>query len=269
MAAYTAAKARLIQFQGPEDVAILGWDDPGAAGLRDLSPGRVIGFSAREILSDGAYLNGETLTVAGLACPDGQPPWPIVHRNEIRLRGAHNLLNVLAACAIAGAAGVQPEALRAAILDFHGVAHRQEVVRRWDGVTWVNDSIATAPERVLAALKSYQEPLVLLLGGRDKKLPWAELVALAVWKARAVIAFGEHGPVIADLLRRALDGAPEAPLDAAHIRTVDTLDEGVPLAASLAQPGDVVLLSPGGTSYDAYPDFEARGVHYRALVNAL
>jgi UDP-N-acetylmuramoylalanine--D-glutamate ligase len=249
-------------------VAILGWDNPGAAALRDRSPGRVIGFSARETVPDGAFLDGNILKVTGIASPDGEP-WPIVHRDEIPLRGAHNVLNVLAACAIAGAATVQPEAMRAAILDFQGVPHRLEIVRRQNGVTWVNDSIATAPERVLAALHSYEEPLILLLGGRDKKLPWEALAALAVRKARAVVTFGEHGPAIAETLGQALDGPQETALTAANIRTVATLDEGVPLAAELVQPGDVVLLSPGGTSYDAYRDFEERGAHFRALVNAL
>jgi UDP-N-acetylmuramoylalanine--D-glutamate ligase len=268
MEAYAAAKARLIQFQEPDGVAVLGWDDPGSAGLADRAGGRVIGFSARRRLADGAYLDGSRVTVAGLASLDGGPQ-AVVERGEIPLRGDHNVLNVLAACAIGGAAGLDAAAMRQAILAFTGVPHRLEVVRELNGVTWVNDSIATAPERVLAAVRSYDEPLVLLLGGRDKKLPWDELVALAVQKARAVVTFGEHGPVIAETLRRVLAESADGRLSESRVRAAAALDEGVRLAAELAQPGDVVLLSPGGTSYDAYGDFEERGAHFRELVWAL
>ena len=265
MDAYTAAKARLIRFQGPDDVAILGLDDPGSAALQEVVPGRVFGFSARTQPPDGAYLDGERVMLIGGASPDGVP-CPVVTREAIPLRGDHNVLNVLAACAIAGAVGVSVEAMRRAVTTFTGVPHRLEVVRVVDGVMWVNDSIATAPERVIAAVRSYTEPLVLLLGGRDKKLPWEPLIALAVQKARAVVTFGEHGTAISAMLRAALANAEDGRLDISRLRTVDTLEEAVQVAAELARPGDVVLLSPGGTSYDAYTDFEERGAHFRALV---
>ncbi len=268
MEVYTAAKARLIQFQRPDDIAVLGYDDLVADSLRGVAGGRVIGFSARQPVADGAFLDGERLVVSGIASPDGQPQVAMT-RDEILLRGDHNVLNVLAACASAGAAGVLPEVMRGVVRDFRGVAHRMEIVRQHNGVTWINDSIATAPERVLAAVRSYREPLVMLLGGRDKKLPWETLAAQVARKARAVVAFGEHGPAIVDILGQALREAPEAPLRQDAIHCVRTLDEAVPLAAALAQPGDVVLLSPGGTSYDAYRDFEERGAHYQALVNGL
>jgi len=136
--AYTAAKANLIRFQGPDGLAILGRDDPGAAGLAGLAPGRVVWFSAREAVIDGAYLAGERLVVSGVASPDSRPQ-TVLPRAEIPLRGAHNVLNALAACAIAGAAGVPPETLAAAIRSFRSVSHRLEVVRVREGVTWVND----------------------------------------------------------------------------------------------------------------------------------
>ncbi len=266
--AYAAAKANLIRYQTVDGLAILGRDDPGAAAQEDVTPGRVAWFSAREAVADGAYLDGERLAVVGVASPDGRPQ-VVLPRADVPLRGAHNVLNALAACAIAGAAGIPPETLAGAIRAFRSVAHRLEVVRVRDGVTWVNDSIATAPERVLAAVRSYDEPLVLLLGGKDKNLPWDGLIELAVQKARAVITFGAHGPVVAELLRRALSRDAEGLLAPERVREVVTLEEAVAAAAALARPGDVVLLSPGGTSYDAYRDFEERGAHFRALVNAL
>lgn len=262
MAAYAAAKGRLIAFQAADGVAILGHDDPGAREMAALTQGRVVWFSVQTVVDDGAYLDDDQLVVVGRSSADGSPQ-VVVTTDDIRLRGAHNVLNVLAACAIAGAAGVPVAAMRTAIRDFTGVLHRLETVRVLRGVTWVNDSIATAPERVLAAVKSYDTPLVLLLGGRDKDLPWGPLVELAAAKARVVVTFGEHGATVAALL--AAVPSQDGPIVVAR----RSLDEAVQAAARLVQPGDTVLLSPGGTSYDDYLDFEERGVHFRALVAAL
>jgi UDP-N-acetylmuramoylalanine--D-glutamate ligase len=155
--------------------------------------------------------------------------------------------------------------MRDVIRKFTGVAHRLEEVRVLDGVTYINDSIATAPERVTAAIKSYEEPLILLAGGRDKKLPWAELAGLMAQRLRYLITFGEFGATIAEYARaaRLFGGKLEG------VENVPTLDEAVKRAAELARAGEVVLLSPGGTSYDAYEDFQARGEHFRTLVNQL
>jgi UDP-N-acetylmuramoylalanine--D-glutamate ligase len=191
----------------------------------------------------------------------------VCQREAIRLRGDHNVQNTLAACAITGAASIPVEAMRAAIADFTGVEHRLETVAVRDGVTWVNDSIATAPERVIAALRSYEVPLVLLAGGRDKHLPWDEMAALAVTKCRAVIAFGEYGPQVVEHIRRAKAQNPGARLE--QVIRVDDLPQAVSEAQRVAQPGDGVLLSPGGTSFDVYQDFAARGQHFRDLVRAL
>ncbi len=261
MEAYAQAKAHLILHQKARDVAVLGRDDAIARELEQIASGDVVWFSARELVGDGACLIGERLVVSGDASPDGESH-VICERKDIHLRGDHNVLNVLAACAITGAAGIDPAIMTEVIREFRGVAHRLEKVREKDGVTYVNDSIATAPERVLAALRSYDEPLVLLLGGRDKKLPWEIMLTLALTKVRHIIAFGEFGAGIVELVKL-LCGSEEP------VTRVATLDEAVPLAAKIAQVGDVVLLSPGGTSYDAYNDFVERGEHFRKLVQAL
>ena len=261
MEAYAQAKAHILLHQKQRDVAVLGRDDPVAGALEQIAVGDVVWFSAREMVSDGACLVGERLVVAGDASPDAEPH-VICSRSEIQLRGDHNVLNALAACAITGAAGIDPQVMGEVIREFRGVAHRLETVRVLDGVTYVNDSIATAPERVTAALRSYDEPLILLLGGRDKKLPWEIMLSLALTKSRQIVAFGEFRDGIVDLVKL-LCGSEDP------VTCVETLDEAVAVAAKLAQPGDVVLLSPGGTSYDAYPDFVARGEHFRKLVQAL
>jgi UDP-N-acetylmuramoylalanine--D-glutamate ligase len=266
MQAYMAAKSHIYLHQRPHDVAVFGYDDPNARQMSDSAPGRVAWFSMREKVSSGAYLDGDQLVVIGDSAPDATYT-AICGRDAIRLRGDHNVLNTLAACAVTGAAGVPVEAMRAAVESFTGVEHRLETVAMIEGVTWVNDSIATAPERVIAALRSYAEPLVLLVGGRDKKLPWDDMAALAVIRCRAVIAFGEYGPHVVEHLNRAKAQNPGARLE--RMIRVDDLAQAVSEAQRVARPGDVVLLSPGGTSFDAYPDFAARGQHFRDLVRAL
>lgn len=267
LAAYAAAKANVFLHQRPPDVAVFGYDDPVAHELSASAPGRLAYFSLHHAVVSGAYLDHDEILVTSGDSAPGFAWQTVCPRGAIRLRGEHNVLNVLAACAVAGAGYVPVAAMGAAIEGFTGVEHRQEPVATLDGVAWVNDSIATAPERVIAALHSYTEPVVLLAGGRDKSLPWAALAALAAQRCRAVIAFGEFGPQVVEHMRRAQAQTPGACLE--RIELVAGLDEAVPLARTLAQPGDVVLLSPGGTSYDQYQDFAARGQHFRDLVRGL
>jgi UDP-N-acetylmuramoylalanine--D-glutamate ligase len=152
-------------------------------------------------------------------------------------------------------------AVAAAVRGFRGVPHRLEVVATVDGVTWVNDSIATAPERTIAGLHAFPELVVLLLGGRDKNLPLDELAVEAARRCRAIVTFGEAGGSFAAALRAAW-GAHGPVLE-----ETTTLAGAVERAAAHAHPGDIVLLAPAGTSFDAYPNFERRGEEFRALVH--
>lgn len=273
MEAYIKAKSNIIRFQKSDDIAVLGVDNPIASQLEIMVQGELVTFSNRAMVANGTFGLGSRLVLSGAASYD-YVPHILCQKDEIPLRGEHNVLNVLAACAIAGALGlatdrpgIEPEIMRETILNFKAVPHRLELVRQIKGVAYINDSIATAPERVVADLRSFEEPLVLLLGGADKDLPWDAVVHLALQKARHIIIFGKPGKKQvrdkASLLFK-LRGADERIL---HI--VDTLDEAVAKAAELAQVGDVVLLSPGGTSYDAYQDFAERGEHFRKLVQGL
>lgn len=258
---YMRAKANLIAHQGKDDFAILSRDDWGSRMVEGTAQGNLLWFSRNEIVGDGAFLAGTRLFVSGLASTNGEPQM-VCELSDIPLRGDHNVSNVLAACAIAGAAGIAPDVIAETIKTFKAVAHRLELVREVNGVTYVNDSIATAPERVIAALNSYDEPLVLLAGGADKKLSWEEMVALALRKTRHIVAFGRDGDIVVNLVKQ-MTGNTDC------VTRVQTLDEAVAEAVKVALPGDVVLLSPGGTSYDAYKDFVERGEHFRRLVNSL
>ncbi len=260
MTAYTEAKARILMAQEPDDAAVLGHDDPGAWALRDRVRGALWSFGReRPFAGRGASFGGGLVVLH-----DGSQPQVVSSVGEVRLRGEHNLQNVAAACAIAAASGISIECMRLAIQGFRGVEHRLEWVRRVQGADWYNDSIATAPERALAALRSFSEPIVLLAGGRDKDLPWEAWADEVTRRVDHLILFGEAAPKIAAALRP-FDGRPR-PI------TTDLcagLEQAVQAAARRAETGDVVLLSPGGTSFDAFADFAERGDRFRALVRDL
>ncbi|MBO9361160.1 MAG: UDP-N-acetylmuramoyl-L-alanine--D-glutamate ligase [Thermoflexus sp.] len=262
MEAYIAAKQRILDFQDVEDVAVLGYDDPNARALAAAVRGRLRFFSREREVARGSFLREGTLFLRL-----GSEAWPICRADEVRLRGRHNLWNVLAAAVVAGTLGADISAIREAALTFSGVPHRLEQVREVRGVCYVNDSIATTPERVRVALEAFEEPIVLLAGGRDKGLPWEETAGIIARRARVLIAFGELGDRIVGAAQAACARVDEAVLE--RLERVATLEEAVALAARLARPGEVVLLSPGGTSFDAYRDFEERGMHFRQLVEAL
>lgn len=262
MAAYVAAKARILDYQSPPDTAVLGYDDPLARSLIGRAKGRLTLFG-RSGVGDWADL-AHTRVDEGWVVLLKDERVPICELSEIRLRGVHNVLNVLAACALADAAGISPQAMRHAISAFAGVEHRLQLVRVRGAVQYYDDSIATAPERVIAALHSFQEPIVLLVGGRDKHLPWAEAAQLIVNRVRQLILFGE----MAELVQRSIAEVTwRDSLEAVH--RVVTLAEAVRKAAEVARPGDVVLLSPGGTSFDAFKDFAERGDKFQEYVRAL
>jgi UDP-N-acetylmuramoylalanine--D-glutamate ligase len=257
MEAYTAAKARLLDFQSAQDIAVLGRDDPGAWGLRGRVHGRLLSFGSGSLPEelDGAYLEDGLLSLR-----DRRAYVPLMKQSQVNLRGMHNLLNVLAAFAIGHAAGLSLDAMLSAVEDFRGVPHRLELVRELNGVRWYNDSIATAPERSMAAVRSFEEPIVLMLGGRDKDLPWDELADLAAQRVRHVVLFGEAAGLIeAALVRRSEKGV-------CRLERCASLKDAVQTVARVAVQGDVVLLSPGGTSFDEFRDFEERGERFRQWV---
>lgn len=261
MEAYTAAKSRILEFQSKEDVAILGRDDKGAWDLQTKVNGKLFMFSLNDL---GEGLNGTYLHDDMLNLRDGNRNITLMPREKILLRGDHNVRNVLAAFAIGHASGFSLEAMLKAVEDFRGVPHRLELVRELRGVRWYNDSIATAPERSMAAIRSFEEPIVLLLGGRDKNLSWEGLIQLAGERVDHVVLFGEAAQKIQKTANSLGLGKTRF-----SISRVGQLREAVVRAAEVAESGDVVLLSPGGTSFDEFKDFEERGERFTAWVQEL
>ena len=260
MEAYTNAKARILEFQSANDTAILGRDDKGAWGLKNRVKGNLLSFSLQD-LEEG--LNGTYLHDGLLSLRDGFAYIPLLMREKVQLRGDHNIANVLAAFAIGHAAGFKLDDMLEAVEEFRGVPHRLEWVRELNGVRWYNDSIATAPERAAAAVHAFSEPIVLMLGGRDKNLPWGELAKLIHERVDHVVLFGEAGEMIQNAIT-AYSG-----VGSVDVHRATTLKEAVTLAAEVASAGDVVLLSPGGTSFDEFKDFAERGEAFRKWVSEL
>jgi len=266
MAAYIAAKRNIVAYQKEGYIAVLGYDEPNARALATSTAARIRYVSGYAEPNEGSFLRGDVLVLRreGYEIEVGQ-------RADIRLRGFHNVVNVLAAIALADAAGAPVDAMQRAIASFKGVAHRLEEVRRWKGVLWVNDSIATAPERVLADLSAFEEPLILLAGGRDKDLPWEALAQQVVKRVRVLITFGEAAGLIREHVERARQrySAQSQDMVLEDVIAGETLEGAVQHAARCARSGEVVLLSPGGTSFDAFQDFAARGERFRELTHNL
>ena len=236
-AAYREAKLRAFAHQGRDDLAVAPRD------LVGLLPG-----AARRVVV------GEDV-----AERDGALAWRgerLLGLDELALRGPHNAQNAMAAAAVCLARGVDPDAVRAGLRTFPGVPHRLEEVAREDGVLYVNDSKATNVASTLVALRSFEAPIHLIAGGRAKGSGFEALRAPAAERCAGVYLIGEA----ADALDAALAGA------GVPVRRCGDLEHAVQDARAAAQPGDVVLLSPACTSYDQYPDYEARGAHFRSLV---
>jgi UDP-N-acetylmuramoylalanine--D-glutamate ligase len=258
MTAYRAAKARIVDFQQSGDAAIFNWEDPESRALASRAHGRHLffGIENRKWSGEGAFLDAGWIMIER----NGQTE-RVLPIEKVLLRGEHNLANATAACAIAAAAGLSTQAMAAGIDGFRGVAHRLELVARVGGVDWYNDSIATAPERAMAAIRSFREPIVLLAGGRDKKLPWGDWAQMVQARVAHVVLFGEAAGLIEDALRAANSGGKSV-----LVTRCQSLEEAVTAAARAAAPGSVVLLSPGGTSFDSFRDFEERGNAFRDQV---
>ncbi len=255
---YAAAKARILEFQNEADSTVLGHDDPMAWGLRSRVRGRLFSFG-REAPPEGA---GAFLRAGRVVVRTEDEESVVLPVEDFQLPGDHNVLNLLAGCSVGLALDLPLSAMAQGARDFEGLPHRLQHVRTRDGVEWVNDSIATTPERAEAGVRAFDRPLVLLLGGRDKGLSWESLANLAAQRARHVVAFGECAAKVAESVRAAAQDGP-------MVHLVEGLDEAVSTAARHSERGDVVLLSPGGTSFDEFPDFEARGERFRELVEAL
>lgn len=271
--AYAAAKRRILAFQRADagDLAVVSYDDATARAQAEAAPGKVVYFgvtlpdplpagSAGGVTVDGGWIV-ERPALMGAAPAQGRPVLPVA---EIPLRGRHNLGNVMAATAVALRCGVPVDVIRNAVRSFQGLEHRLEQVAVVRRVTFINDSIATAPDRTEAALQTLTAPAILIMGGSDKGISFRPLAqAIAQAPVKRVLLIGAAAARIADDLRHA---AGEHDLTLPPLQIVPDLPAAVADAWRHAEPGDTVLLSPACASYDQYPNFMARGAHFKRLV---
>jgi UDP-N-acetylmuramoylalanine--D-glutamate ligase len=243
---YARDKLRVFEGQGPEDLALVSAGDPVGLGAADKL--------TAEVLVVG---EGETAVRDGMLSLRGRE---IANEEELPFAGACNLENALFAAAAAERLGAPVQDIRAGILGYRLKPHRMQVIAERAGVRYVDDSKATNPAAVAAALTSFEEPVVLILGGSEKGTDFAEIVPHLA-RCRAVVCQGEAGPGIFDYLQGAgCDGA-------CHL--VSDLREAVAEAASLAREGDVVLLSPGCASFDQFVGYAERGDVFARLAAEL
>lgn len=264
MERYIAAKRHIVEHQSAKDVAILNAADATMSAFRDATPAQVRYFSIEPTNLDGAQPRDGLLG----SVTDGVFV-PIVPVDDVPLLGRHNLENVLAAIAAASVLGIAPEVMATAIRCFRPAPHRLQVVGVFDGISYVDDSIATSPARAAVALQAISAPVILIAGGRDKHLPWERFANLAAHKARMLCLIGEAAPLIEDAVLRAIERSDRPLLAREQVRRYGSLCDAVAMAGRAARPGDTVLLSPGCTSYDMFMDFEERGAVFARAVEEL
>ena len=253
---YAAAKHRIFMNQTEGDVAILNADDDVVASWRTGLEAHTVLFSVKQQLPEGLFLRESDL-VSRTA--DGERV--LANRNEMKLRGLHNVENVLAALAAGLACGADAESMRETLRNFSPVEHRLEFVADVEGVSFYNDSKATSVDATLKALEAFSETpgkIVLILGGRGKKAPYAPLATLVAEKVRKLVLVGEDAETIAS----------ELGSYATTLHSPD-LNEATRSAFAAAQPGDIVLLAPACASFDMFRSFEHRGEVFKAAVNSL
>ncbi len=257
---YVNAKRNILLYQQPGNVAVLNLENNLTRAMEKDTPGHVRWFSRQRKVQNGAYLAPDGTLMLAL---NGEAI-PVIKREDVRLRGEHNIENLLAAFATL-CKEIPPSAMAEVAQSFAGVEHRIEPVRTLNGVQWINDSIATSPTRVIAGLHAFSQKLIVIAGGKDKGIPFEPLANEAAKHIKTLILMGPAAGKIEKAVKAAADYAEGTP----EIVRAENLADAVKIAHSRAKTGDIVTLSPACTSFDAYPNFEARGAHYKDLVQKL
>jgi len=286
MEAYAEAKKQILAHQRPGDLVVLNYDDQVQYGWAANAPGAIVWFAQRQEEYDlqdrPVMIYGETGILwldASLPHDQPMPVERVIEIEDIRLPGQHNRANVAAAAALAKSFGVSNAHIRSAIGRFIGVEHRLEFVREIDGVRYINDTAATAPEAAIAALRSFGQPIVLIAGGADKNLPFDDLAHEIVSQAKAVVLLeGSATPRLIEALAQAddrqqrIDDSSQLPIidrRSAIVGPFDNFEQAIRAASDLAAPGDIVLLSPGCASFGMFRNEFHRGEEFRRIVREL
>ncbi len=261
MEEYVQCKRNILSHQNAFSRTILGGDNAISASFAQEVRGDCMTFSLVKPVENGAYLDeNQNLVVVR----HGGLPQILFPAGDIRIPGIHNVANYLAAiCAVWGQ--VTPENMHKVATQFGGVEHRIEFVRELGGVKWYNDSIATSPTRVVAGLRSFDRKIIVIAGGYDKKIAFEPLAPDIVERVSTLILTGPT----ADKIEAAVTTHCGYRVGGPTILRAADLPQAVNTAYTIAKEGDIVSLSPACASFDAYPNFEARGRHFKELVHAL
>jgi UDP-N-acetylmuramoylalanine--D-glutamate ligase len=249
---YVRAKFNLFAYQKPDDVAVYFARDPNSEKIAGNSKGKKIPYFEKP----GAHVRYDGMIVVG------SEETLIEHKGEVKLLGDHNLQNICAAVTAVWQVAPEVEPIQKVITTFTGLEHRLELVRDFEGVKYYNDSFGTTPDTAMVAMQAFKEPKIMILGGSDKGVPFDKLAdAVLTNNVRHVVAIGQTGPVIAQLLRqRGFNSITEG---------VSKMPDIVGATRKAAQPGDIVLLSTGCASFGLFENYKDRGEQFKKAVAEL
>lgn len=256
---YVEAKKNILLHQNAFSRTVLNRDNEITDSFRSFVRGQSLGFSMKRRLNNGAWLDGKGILHMAYRGIDV----PVLDRKDIAVIGDHNVANYLAAItAVWGYVGV--DTINKVAKEFGGVAHRIELVRELNGIKFFNDSIASSPTRTIAGLKAFDKKVFLIAGGYDKHIPFDPLMPYLVEKVKTLYLCGDTAQKIEDCLKNyeSYNGSPEI------VRTKDIKGATI-MAYKAAKSGDIITLSPACASFDAFPNFAARGNYFKEVVNSL
>jgi len=249
---YAAAKANVFRNQTMEDIAVLNADDERVSKMGSLTEARKIFFGRRHELREGIFLRGPDIIHR-----ESGAERTLITRDEITLRGDHNLENVMSALAVGIACGAPPDSMRRSVRDFKGVEHRLEFVAEINGVKFYNDSKATNVDAAIKCIEAFDGGVNVILGGKDKGGDYAPLAALVRARCSNVILIG----AAADKIAAALENTRP-------LRRASTMEEAIEIGLKVGQPGEVVLLAPACASFDMFDNYEHRGKVFKDAVKS-
>lgn len=252
---YAAAKARIFMNQNAENFVVLNDDDPIVAAMKKDAHSKILSISQHHKVECGAYFEGNTCH----AVLDGNVI-SVIDTEQIHIKGAHNIENILSVIALTYALGVDVERIKRTIENFHGVEHRLERVTTIHDVTFYNDSKATNTDSVVKALDAFDKPVILLAGGHDKMTPLEDFMNVVKENTKEVIFMGEAAERFESVATK---------VGVTNIHRAQSMKEAVELGYKLAEPSDIVLLSPACSSFDWYSCFEERGDDFKKCVKEL
>ena len=257
MQEYIDSKKNIILHQNAFSKAVLNLDNEITNGFSDSVRGQLAKFSVKENVSNGAFLDGDTICYN-----DYGKITRIMNIHDIKIPGMHNVENYLAAISAVWGL-VDTETMTAVAKTFGGVAHRAEFVREVDGVKYYNDSIASSPTRTLAGLFAFERKVILIAGGYDKHIPFEPLAEKGYPFIKQLILMGDTKELIQSAFNKLKE---EKGIEIPSI-IVDSLEEAVIKANEIAVDGDIVTLSPACASFDMFPNFAVRGNKFKEIVN--